>query len=240
MAKENDYESCDAFSWLEPTPIQPDHEINKQDSFMMQMSHPEPITKTDQFCASEGQSLSNVSTNMEDEPLDLEEAIFLHMIVGRLPKDSSSMPKNGPSTSSPKHGHLLVPHSYLPNPKLAQWVKRQRHQYKRKHVGHHSTLTDDREEKLLAVGFIFDSHRAGWYERFETLKAFYLAHGHCGIPTKFEDGSLNVWMKHQRRQYVVFMNGKKSTMTEERIAALNSIGFNWNPRKLLRLKNLCN
>ncbi|KAG7372902.1 helicase domain protein [Nitzschia inconspicua] len=193
------------------------------------------------------------------------------MIVGQLPKDSSSMPKNGPSTSFPstdewsspsirfhkyqtsqwdgrfrelvifhkEHGHLLVPHSYLPNPKLAQWVKRQRHQNKRKHMGHRSTLTDDREEKLLAVGFIFDSHRAGWYERFETLKAFYLAHGHCGIPAKFEDGSLNVWMKHQRRQYVVFMNEKKSTMTEERIAALNSIGFNWNPRKLLRLKKLC-
>ncbi|KAG7372861.1 helicase domain protein [Nitzschia inconspicua] len=50
-----------------------------------------------------------------------------------------------------EHGHLLVPHSFPPNPKLAQWVKRQRHQYKRKHTGHHSTLTDEREEKLSAV-----------------------------------------------------------------------------------------
>ncbi|KAG7372974.1 helicase domain protein [Nitzschia inconspicua] len=55
-----------------------------------------------------------------------------------------------------EHGHLLVPHCYPPNPKLAQWVKRQRRQYKRKKAGKHSTLTDEREEKLLAAGFIFD------------------------------------------------------------------------------------
>ncbi|KAG7340228.1 helicase domain protein [Nitzschia inconspicua] len=133
-----------------------------------------------------------------------------------------------------EHGHLLVPHSYSSNQKLAQWVKRQRHQYKRKHTGHHSTLTDEREEKLRAVGFIFDSHRAVWYARYETLKSYYLANGHCGIPSKFEDGSLNVWIKHQRRQYLLFMNGEKSTMTEQRIAALNSIGFNWNPRNFVR------
>ncbi|KAG7340236.1 helicase domain protein [Nitzschia inconspicua] len=136
-----------------------------------------------------------------------------------------------------EHGHLLVPHSYPPNQKLAQWVKRQRHQYKRKQLGHHSTLTDEREEKLSAVGFIFDSHRAVWYARYETLKSYFLVNGHCGVPAKYEDGSLNVWIKHQRRQYLLFMNGEKSTMTEERIAALNSIGFNWNPRNFVRPNN---
>ncbi|KAG7338016.1 helicase domain protein [Nitzschia inconspicua] len=135
-----------------------------------------------------------------------------------------------------EHGHLLVPHSYPPNQKLAQWVKRQRHQYKRKQMGQHSTLTDVRQERLLDVGFIFDSHRAVWHSRFETLKAFTLANGHCSIPAKFDDGSLNVWIKHQRRQYLLFKKGEKSTMTEERIAALNSIGFDWNPRNLARTK----
>ncbi|KAG7372988.1 helicase domain protein [Nitzschia inconspicua] len=133
-----------------------------------------------------------------------------------------------------EYGHLLVPHSYLPNPTLSQWVKRQRNQYKRKQMGLHSTLTNEREELLLEAGFIFDSHRAVWQMRFETLKAFYMANGHCGIPAKFEDVSLNVWIKHQRRQYLLSMIGEKSTMTEERIAALNSIGFDWNPRNLHR------
>jgi hypothetical protein len=131
-----------------------------------------------------------------------------------------------------EHGHLLVPHSYPPNQKLAQWTKRQRHQYKRKTMGHHSTLTDEREELLLDVGFIFDSHAAVWNARFETLKAFKLANGHCTIPTKFDDGSITVWIKHQRRQYLLYKRGDKSTMTEERIGMLDSIGFDWNPRNL--------
>merc|ERR1711957_180371 len=29
-----------------------------------------------------------------------------------------------------EHGNCLVPHTYLPNPLLARWVKRQRRQYK--------------------------------------------------------------------------------------------------------------
>jgi hypothetical protein len=137
-----------------------------------------------------------------------------------------------------EHGHLLVPHSYPPNQKLAQWVKRQRHQFKRKKMGHHSTLTDEREELLLDVGFIFDSHRAVWHARFETLKAFSLANGHCSIPSKCDDGSLNVWIKHQRRQYLLYKKGAKSTMTEERIQALDSIGFDWNPRNLVKTCNV--
>ncbi|KAG7338156.1 helicase domain protein [Nitzschia inconspicua] len=137
-----------------------------------------------------------------------------------------------------EHSHLLVRHSYPPNQKLAQWVKRQRHQYKRKQLGCHSTLTDEREKQLLEVGFIFESHHAAWQARFETLKDFSLANGHCRIPPKFRDGSLNLWIKHQRRQYVLLIRGEKSTMTDERITALNSIGFNWNPRNLVRPSNV--
>ncbi|KAG7340350.1 helicase domain protein [Nitzschia inconspicua] len=279
LARKTDYSTFNAIL-LEPTPIRPDHEIaiRKQHSLTnhiqhQQMLHPEPKT-VDQFCPSAGSSFSDVFSNMDDEPLDLNQAIFSPMVAGTLSKDFSFDPSvlragalsfdektwshetgECPSASirfrkyqsdqwddrfqelllfRQQHGHLLVPHSYPPNQKLSQWVKRQRHQYKRKHMGHHSTLTDEREEKLLAVGFIFDSHRAVWHTRFETLKAFYMAHGHCGIPSKFEDGSLNVWVKHQRRQYLLSISGEKSTMTEERIAALNSIGFDWNPRNLHR------
>ncbi|KAG7373006.1 helicase domain protein [Nitzschia inconspicua] len=287
MARKTDYSTFNTIL-LEPTPIRPDHEIaiRKQHSLTkqhihQQMFHPEHKT-VDQFCASAGSSFSDVFSNMDDEPLDLNENIFSPMVAGTSLRDFIFAPKDNPSVLTVRagahsfdektwslshktgecssssirfrkyqasqwddrfqelllfqqeHGHLLVPHSYPPNQKLSQWVKRQRHQYKRKQMGHHSTLTDEREEKLLAVGFIFDSHRAVWHTRFETLKAFYMANGHCGIPSKFEDGSLNVWIKHQRRQYLLFISGEKSIMTEERIAALNSIGFDWNPRNLHR------
>lgn len=132
------------------------------------------------------------------------------------------------------YGHLLVPHSYPPSQKLAQWVKRQRHQHKRKHMGHHSTLSDEREQLLLDAGFVFDSHKAVWYLRFLTLKAFRAANGHCNIPSSFHDSSLQVWMKHQRRQYLLYQKGLKSTLNEERIQLLDSIGLDWNPRNLVK------
>lgn len=274
------------FSLLEPTPFRPDRDMvlqHQQQQFFLkqersrhQMLFPPPKIPY-LVCASGGSSFTDLFAGMDDEPLNLEEAIMAPVISGNMAKDFLSAPKTCSlnmntnvvpfadsssfsemnDESAPirfrkyqtsqwddrfqelllfrqEHGHLLVPHSYPPNQKLAQWVKRQRHQSKRKKMGHHSTLTNEREEQLLDVGFIFDSHRAVWYARFETLKAFSLANGHCGIPSKFDDGSLNVWIKHQRRQYLLFKKGDKSTMTDERIAALDSIGFDWNPRNLFR------
>ncbi|KAG7340229.1 helicase domain protein [Nitzschia inconspicua] len=271
-AGNSDNNRLNPFFLLEPTPIRPDHEmaIRKQNS---SKNDNHPTSKlADPFCASAGPSISDLSRDMDLEPIDLRAAALAPMVIGQLSKDRYFRPTNnhlfsvgkesisqnesdGSSASirlrkyhtsqwddrfhelmafRQEHGHLLIPHYYPPNQKLAQWVKRQRHQYKRKQMGQHSTLTDEREGQLAAVGFIFDSHRAVWYTRYESLKAFFLANGHCGIPSKFEDGSLNVWIKHQRRQYLLFMNGEKSAMTEERIVALNSIRFNWNPRNFVR------
>ncbi|KAG7340250.1 helicase domain protein [Nitzschia inconspicua] len=210
---------------------------------------------TNQFCVSDDSFFSKIFLNHDFEPLDLDD-----QQANRPSSALSFFEEKTPSHNTgecscasfrfrkyqssqwddrfqelllfcQEHGHVLVPHSYPPNQKLSQWVKRQRHQYKRKQMGHHSTLTDEREVQLLEAGFIFDSHRAVWQTRFESLKAFRMANGHCKVPTNFEDRSLVIWIKHQRRQYQFLINGEKSTMTEERIAALKSIGFNWNPRK---------
>jgi hypothetical protein len=97
--------------------------------------------------------------------------------------------------------------------------------------GKHSTLSDKREEMLTNVGFIWGSHAACWQEHFQALEAFYLAHGHCCVPADYtEDPSLTVWMKHQRRNYKLYMSGKPSTMTKERLRCLQSIRFEWTPR----------
>lgn len=109
---------------------------------------------------------------------------------------------------------------------------RQRYQHKLKHSGHHSTLSDEREDILASVGFVWDSHRDGWFERFQTLDAYRTAHGNCNVGTGYHDASLMVWCKHQRRQYKRFKQGLKSTITEERVRCLESIGFDWNPRNL--------
>jgi hypothetical protein len=130
-------------------------------------------------------------------------------------------------------GNCLVPHSYPPNQQLAQWVKRQRYQYKLKSENRHSTLTVERQQELEDLGFVWDSHKAAWYERLEALKQYRAKHGNCMVPTNFaEDKPLAVWVKCQRRQLKLFRSGRQSTMTEERFVELDQLGFEWNPRNL--------
>lgn len=128
--------------------------------------------------------------------------------------------------------HCFVPHKYPPNPKLSQWVRKQRHQRKRKEKGLHSTLSDERQELLTNAGFIWDSHRAQWQERYQSLEVFHMTNGHCNVPSNFYDSSLSNWVKNQRKQYKLFNAGLMTAMDEERIELLTSLGFNWNPRGL--------
>ncbi len=134
------------------------------------------------------------------------------------------------------HGHVLVPHLYPPNQKLSKWVKRQRYQRRLKERGLQSTLTDEREQLLVDVGFVWNSHGATWQEHFESYERFVMVHGaDCGVPLDYSpDPSLNTWCKHQRRQYKFAKAGLPSTITPGRIAKLNSVGFSWNPRNLSR------
>jgi hypothetical protein len=129
-------------------------------------------------------------------------------------------------------GHCLVPHNHLPNKKLAQWVKRQRYQFKLNNMSRRSTLTGIRQEALDEMGFAWDSHKAAWIERIEALKLFKAEYAHCNIPSNYDDRALAVWVKCQRRQYKLYTKGSKSTMTEERFRELEGMNFDWNPRNL--------
>ena len=132
-----------------------------------------------------------------------------------------------------KFGHCLVPHNWSGNTALAQWVKRQRYQHKLKQEGRHSTLSDERLALLEEMGFVWDSHKAAWEERLNELRDFRKTHGHCNVPSTYDKiPPLAVWVKCQRRQYKLFIKGEKSTMTQERIAQLDSLGFSWNPRRI--------
>jgi hypothetical protein len=128
-----------------------------------------------------------------------------------------------------QHGHCLVPNNFPDNPPLAQWVKRQRYQYKLKLEDKRSTMSDERTQVLEEVGFVWDSHSVIWEERFQELLEYKQATGHCNVPSRFaENRQLAVWVKRQRRQYKFMMDGKKpSSMTGERRASLVAIGFEW-------------
>jgi Helicase associated domain len=114
-----------------------------------------------------------------------------------------------------------------------------------KQIGRHNTLTDEREELLDSVGFVWDSHQASWNDHYQRLENFFQVHGHVQIPITENPtySSLSTWCKHQRRQYrnylqqqqqgsTVANNNNNTTMTVERIRKLDLLGFEWNPRKL--------
>ena len=142
-----------------------------------------------------------------------------------------------------EYGHCLVPHNWCKNKKLAQWVKRQRYQHRLLEQNRHSTLTMDRVQQLEDVGFVWNSHKAGWDDKFYQLRDFGKKFGHCNVPSSWsENPSLAVWVKFQRRQYKMKMNGgsfkvsdanKNNTLTDDRIEKLLSIGFSFDPRNTM-------
>ena len=128
-------------------------------------------------------------------------------------------------------GHCLVPNHFDENPTLAQWVKRQRSQYKLKLLGKRSTMSDERVQALEDVGFVWDSHSAAWDERLDELIHYKDVNGHCNVPSRYADNrQLAIWVKRQRRQYKFHCEGKPSSMTQERIETLDALGFQWDMR----------
>jgi hypothetical protein len=134
-----------------------------------------------------------------------------------------------------QYGHCHVPLKYVKNLSLSHWIKRQRYQYRMKATGKHSTMTDERQAALEMVDFVWDSHAAGWEEKWEELRDFKETHGHCNVPKTFRPNQqLAVWVKCQRRQFKVFWQEGKTTtanITKERIEKLLHLGFDFNPRQ---------
>ena len=132
-----------------------------------------------------------------------------------------------------KYGHCLVPHNWSGNVPLAQWVKRQRYQYKLLQEGKHSTMSVERMNILNAMGFVWDLHKVAWEEKFVQLQQYASQYGHCNVSGKLQQHRpLSIWVKCQRRQRKLMERNEKSTMTPDRIERLDQLGFDWNPRNL--------
>ena len=57
------------------------------------------------------------------------------------------------------------------------------------------------------------------------LKAFKDIHGHCNVPIKGKDKDLSKWIMNQRYYYKSRLEGKKNSLTPERIQELESVRF---------------
>jgi hypothetical protein len=108
-----------------------------------------------------------------------------------------------------KYGHCCIPSYWPENTPLAQWVKRQRYQYKLRKEEREvrpSTLTEERIKALEDLGFVWDSHAAFWEERWNELRVFKERKGHTNIPTKFkENPQLGIWCKCRKYLLLFFV-----------------------------------
>ena len=85
-----------------------------------------------------------------------------------------------------------------------------------------------RQIKRNERGNRFGRDEVIWNQRFEELRVFKKTHGHCKIPAIYSPNKpLGNWVSRQREYYSKKKDGLKSPLTNERIRALESLGFRW-------------
>jgi len=93
-------------------------------------------------------------------------------------------------------------------------------------------MTAERIRALESVGFKVEATVVSWNKQFEKLCEFKVQSGHCLVPQRYAaNPKLGQWVSEQRKIYRVHQEGKPSPMTEERLRALESVGFDWGTRK---------
>lgn len=140
-----------------------------------------------------------------------------------------------------KNGHCRVPRHYNENPKLGRWVMNVRSHYQLVQKGKRSSLINqERLQQLENLDFDFAPKKKShtqyyvdrWAQHMEELREFKEQNGHCRVPQRFADNKkLGGWVLYVRHQYRKFQLGQPSTMTRERVAQLEELGFDFAPRK---------
>ena len=129
-------------------------------------------------------------------------------------------------------GHCLVPKLYSVNPKLGQWVSKQRTRYRKNTEDISTSVTAEHIRALECIGFDWGSSKTDWSVRFQQLSEFKVQFGHCLVPARYSTNpKLGHWVSMQRSNYKLYQEGKPTSMTAEYVRALNSIGFDWGSHK---------
>jgi len=115
------------------------------------------------------------------------------------------------------HGDCNVPRWFQDNLELGRWVYKQRENYQLK------TLSESRIKCLEDVGFIWDTHKLYWEERFNALKRYKEKNGDCNVPFDWVEDNilLGQWVSDQREKY------RSQKLNANQIKHLEDLGFTW-------------
>jgi hypothetical protein len=73
---------------------------------------------------------------------------------------------------------------------------------------------------------IYDYQQERWMDRYHQLATFFLKCGHSDVSNEF-DSNLAGWVRRQRHQFKRAKQGRRSTLTLERVKLLEQVGFKW-------------
>ncbi len=127
-----------------------------------------------------------------------------------------------------QYGHCSVPSTWTVNPVLAKWVGFQR---MRKIEG---KLSSARVDALDALGFSWKfenssdgtSADSAWAIMYAQLKDYVAKYGSSKVPQSYpESQKLGRWVAIQRN------NRRRGRLTNEQIASLDAVSFDWHPRQ---------
>ena len=128
------------------------------------------------------------------------------------------------------NGDTYVPVSH---PTLGRWAATQRTNYQLLINGKpNAKINMIRVGLLKDIGFCFDTYDARWEENFRDLRLYRQKYGHCNVPRSFIgssniNGKLGSWVRRQRNNYKLYVERKSSSLNQEKVSKLESLGFQW-------------
>eukprot|EP00978_Attheya_sp_CCMP212_P023757 scaffold73441_cov31-Attheya_sp.AAC.1 len=118
------------------------------------------------------------------------------------------------------NGHTNVP---LGESKLGEWVRSQRRRFlEQRKKGSCNHLEKKCIDALNKIGFVWEVLEMKWNDMFLQLLEYKKLNGDTNVPTK--KNKLGAWVSTQRIRF--------NDLSQERIDALDKVGFQWNLRKL--------
>lgn len=111
-------------------------------------------------------------------------------------------------------GHCCPPQNHMAGKyKLGRWIITQRYLK--------DDLSVDRKRRLEGIGFVWNWNEYCWESGFKNLLNFRKREGHCRVPIHHSEGKFRLgwWVSTQRKN--------RRTLSAERKARLNKIGFVW-------------
>jgi|GEM_PF-1524384 len=118
-----------------------------------------------------------------------------------------------------REGNCLVPQSHIEDDyPLGRWVSHIR--------GRHGERSPEQLAMLGHLGFVWDALEENFQQGLTALTEWKARHGHLAVPrNQIVNGiKLALWISVRRRQY------RQGVLSRDRIAALERIGFSWEPK----------